>query len=276
MAVARRQTAEFKATVTTGLRRDGTVALITGAGRGIGAAVALRLIAEGTHVVINDLDAAALEDVAEIAGRARRNAVKVAGDITQREFPQRFVVAALQHFGRLDIVINNAGFTWDNVIHKMQDEQRQAILDVHLTAPFRILCAASTYIREAAKRERESGQVVMRKVVNVSSVSGVYGNAGLANYSSAKAGIIGLTKAMSKEWGRYNVNVNAVAFGLIGTRLTQPLHDEHAQVDVAGRSIPIGIQAGNLAAMQRMIPLGRAGTPEEAAGAICLLWLPGV
>jgi 3-oxoacyl-[acyl-carrier protein] reductase len=253
---------------------EGRVALITGAGRGIGAAIATRLAAEGAHVVVNDLDPDPLEETARVFRRLRREAVTVAGDITTPGFPQSFVDAALRHFGRLDIIVNNAGFTWDNVIQKMQDEQWQAMLDVHLTAPFRILRAASAYIRDAAKRERATGATVMRKVVNISSVSGIYGNAGQANYSSAKAGIIGLTKAMSKEWGRYGVNVNAVAFGLIATRLAQPLHGEDAHVEVAGRPIGIGIQAERLAAMRHMIPLGRAGTPEEAAGAVCLLCYP--
>lgn len=255
-------------------RIEGKVALITGAGRGIGAAIALKLASEGAQVVINDLDPAPLEETAQAVRKLGREAVSVAADITQPDFPDRFIAAALNQFGRLDIIINNAGFTWDNVIQKMQDEQWQTIMDVHLTAPFRILRAASAYIREAAKQEREAGQVVFRKVVNISSISGMVGVAGQANYSSAKAGVIGLTKAMAKEWGRYHVNVNCVAFGLIETRLAQALGSELAQIDVAGRKIGVGIHPANLEAQTQSIPLGRAGTPEEAAGAVCLFCYP--
>lgn len=253
---------------------EGKVALITGAGRGIGAAIALKLASEGAHVVINDLDAAPLEQTAQAVRKLGREAVTVPGDITKPDFPERFVAAALNQFGCLDIIVNNAGFTWDNVIQKMQDEQWQTIMDVHLTAPFRILRAAAGYIREAAKKESAAGQPVFRKVVNISSTSGVYGNAGQANYSSAKAGIIGLTKAMAREWGRYRVNVNCVAFGLIETRLAQALGGKDAHIEVGGKQIDIGIQPASLEAQKQSIPLGRAGTPEEAAGAVCMFCYP--
>jgi 3-oxoacyl-[acyl-carrier protein] reductase len=252
----------------------GKVALVTGAGRGIGAAIALKLAGEGADVVVNDLDPAPLAETVAAVKQLGRRAVAVPGDITKPEFPEAFVGAAVKQLGRLDIIVNNAGYTWDNVIQKMGDEQWQAIMDVHLTAPFRILRAAAPYIREATKQEKAASQSVFRKVVNISSTSGIYGNPGQANYSSAKAGIIGLTKAMSKEWGRYQVNVNCVAFGLIGTRLAQALGGEQAHIDVAGRKIDIGIQQANLDAMQQMIPLGRSGTPEEAAGAVCMFCFP--
>jgi len=260
--------------VTRSRKLEGKTALVTGAGRGIGAAIALKLASEGANVVINDLDAAPLEETAQAVHGLERAAITVAGDITSTDFPNRFVGAALDEFGRLDIIVNNAGYTWDNVIQKMTDEQWQKILDVHLSAPFRILRAASSYIRDAARKEREAGQSVFRKVVNVSSTSGIYGNVGQANYSAAKAGIIGLTRTMAKEWGRYLVNVNCVAFGLIETRLSQALGGEGAQIDVAGRKIDVGIQSANLEALHRMIPLGRAGLPEEAAGAVCMFCYP--
>jgi len=253
---------------------EGKIALVTGAARGIGAAIAAKLAGEGANVVVNDLDSTPLEETAQAVHKLGREAVTVAGDVTRTDFPERFVGAALSRFGRLDIIVNNAGYTWDNVIQKMQDEQWQAVMDVHLTAPFRILRAAAPYIRDAAKKEKDAGQPVFRKVVNISSTSGVYGNPGQANYSSAKAGIIGLTKAMAKEWGRYSVTVNCVAFGLIETRLSQALHGKEAHIEVAGRKIDIGIQQANLDAMQQMIPLGRAGTPEEAAGSVCMFCYP--
>ena len=256
------------------MKLAGKTALVTGAGRGIGQAIALKLAREGANVVLNDLDAGpAQETVAAIEALGRR-AVAVTGSVAAADFPARFVGAAVDTFGGLDILVNNAGFTWDNVIQKMSDEQWDAILDVHLKAPFRILRAASEVIRAAAKREAEAGTPVYRKVVNISSVSGTNGNAGQANYSSAKAGIIGLTKAMAKEWGRYKVTVNAVAFGVIETRLTAAPAHGGATIDIEGRQIAVGLNADAHKALERIIPLGRPGTVEEAAGAVYLFCLP--
>jgi 3-oxoacyl-[acyl-carrier protein] reductase len=250
------------------------VALISGSGRGIGREIALKLASEGASVVINDLDAAPAARTAADIRAAGGQAVVCVGNVTEAGFADRFVTKGLEEFNGLDIIVNNAGYTWDNVIQKMTDEQWEAMLAVHLTAPFRILRAASNFIRESAKREAEAGQEVFRKVINISSNSGVYGNAGQANYAAAKAGINGLTKAMAKEWGRYKVNVNSVAFGLIKTRLTEASADADANIDIAGQSIKVGVNPTILKNAEALIPLGRGGTPEEAAGAVYLLCIP--
>jgi 3-oxoacyl-[acyl-carrier protein] reductase len=253
---------------------EGKVAIVSGSGRGIGRAVAMKLASEGAKVVVNDLDAAPAEQTVADIKAAGGQALACAGSVTADGFAEKFVKTAIDGFGGLDIVINNAGYTWDNVIQKMTDEQWHSILDVHLTAPFKILRAAADYIRHQSKVEAEAGKEVFRKVVNISSIAGTGGNAGQANYSAAKAGIIGLTKALSKEWGRYKVNVNAVAFGMIKTRLTEAPAGGEASIDVEGRKIKVGVNPDLLALMERSIPLGRGGTPEEAAGSVYLLCTP--
>ena len=249
------------------------VALVTGSGRGIGQQIALRLARAGASVVVNDLDAEPAAETVEKIQAEGGQATAVVGSVLDDDFAERFVSTAVETYGGLHVVVNNAGFTWDNVIQKMTDEQFDTIVDVHLKAPFRILRAAQPVISAAVKAERGEGRVVHRKVVNISSLAGVGGNAGQANYSSAKAGVEGLTRALAKEWGRLNVNVNAVAFGLISTRLTQAA-DSGATIDVDGREIKVGVNPQLLSSMEAMIPLGRAGTPEEAAGAVYLLCTP--
>ena len=191
---------------------DGKVALVTGSGRGIGQAIACKLASEGARLVVNDLDEAPARDTIARINEMGSQAVACVGDVTAPDFGERFVDLAVDSFGTPDIIVNNAGYTWDNVIQKMSDEQFLAVIDVHLTAPFRILRAAAGPIRAAAKQEAAEGKAVFRKIVNISSVSGVYGNAGQANYSSGKLGVVGLTKTLAKEWGRYQVTVNAVRF----------------------------------------------------------------
>jgi 3-oxoacyl-[acyl-carrier protein] reductase len=253
---------------------EGKVALVSGSGRGIGREIALKLAGEGARIVINDLDAEpAAQTVADIVA-AGGSAIACVGSVTDSGFADRFVRTATDGYGGLDIIVNNAGYTWDNVVQKMSDEQWDAMLAVHLTAPFRILRAASNFIRDAAKKEAEEGREVFRKVVNISSTSGVYGNAGQANYAAAKAGINGLTKAMAKEWGRYKVNVNSVAFGLIKTRLTEADASAGASINVEGREIKVGVNPQILKNAEALIPLGRGGTPQEAAGAVYLFCLP--
>jgi 3-oxoacyl-[acyl-carrier protein] reductase len=253
---------------------ESKVALVSGAGRGIGRAIALKLAAEGACVVVNDLDTESAQETIESIKRSGGEAVPCVGSVTEPEFGERFVQCAIESFGGLDIIINNAGYTWDSVIQKMSDEQWQAIIDVHLTAPFRILRAAAEFIRAAAKREAAAGQEIFRKVVNISSISGLGGNAGQVNYAAAKAGIVGVTKALSKEWGRYKVNVNCVAFGFIKTRLSESAAGGNATLDIQGRQVPVGINPELIARAEQTIPLGRFGTPEEGAGAVYLLCLP--
>ena len=247
---------------------DGKVALVTGSGRGIGREVALQLAAQGARIVVNDLDAVpANEVVAEIKALGG-DAVACAGSVTAPDFAERFIGTAVQNYKGIDIIVNNAGYTWDNVIQKMSDEQWYAIIDCHLTAPFRILRAAYPVFSAQAKADASEGKEVWRKVVNISSIA-AGGNAGQANYSSAKAGVIGLTKALSKEWGRLKVNVNAVAFGFIETRLTQALAgDESKTVNIEGREIKVGVQKNMIDAASVMIPAGRPGKPSEAAGSV--------
>jgi len=254
---------------------DGRVAIVTGSGRGIGREIALRLARDGAKIVVNDLDEAPARETIELVDRLGSQAVACNGDVCARDFGERIVATALDAFGDAHIVVNNAGYTWDSVIQKMTDEQWDAILDVHLKAPFRILRAFFGHLKPAVERESKEGLRIVRKVVNISSTSGVNGNAGQSNYSSAKAGVTGLTRTLAKEWGRYNVTVNAVAFGYIQTRLTQPLQEgEAGRIEVLGREVKVGVQAGRIAAMSQMIPLGRGGMPEEAAGSVYLFCSP--
>lgn len=249
---------------------DGKAAIVTGSARGIGRATAELLAEHGARVLINDLDG----DVAEQAsGEIGGETVAFAGDLTKDGVCDQLVDKAVEAFGQLDIVVNNAGYTWDGPIHKMSDEQFQAMLDIHNVVPFRVLRAAAPHLREPAKKEREEGREVFRKVVNISSISGTMGNAGQVNYSSGKSGVVGLTKTLAKEWGQFKINVNAVAFGFVETRLTAS-KEEAGTFKKDGEEIKLGIpeQMRQMASM--LIPLGRPATPEEAAGGVFFLCSP--
>ncbi len=249
---------------------DGKSAIVTGSARGIGRATAELLAEQGASVLINDLDGDVAEQAAsEIAGET----AVFGGDLTKPGVAEQLVQTAIDDFGKIDIIVNNAGYTLDAPIHKMSDEHFQAMLDIHLVVPFRVIKAAAPYLREPAKQEREEGKEVFRKIVNISSTSGTFGNAGQANYSSGKAGVVGLTKTLAKEWGQFKVNVNAVAFGFVDTRLTQAKVEDNT-MEVDGETIQLGIPENMRQMAAVLIPLGRPATPEEAAGGVFFLCSP--
>jgi 3-oxoacyl-[acyl-carrier protein] reductase len=246
---------------------DGKAAIITGSARGIGRATAELFLSEGAKVLINDIDG----DIAEqAAGELEGETAVFAGDLTKPGVPEELVAAANEAFGQVEILINNAGYTWDGVVHKMSDEQFQAMLDIHTIVPFRMIRALAPHWREAAKQEAGEGQEVFRKIVNITSISGTMGNAGQANYSSAKAGVTGLTKTIAKEWGQFKINVNAVAFGFVETRLTQAKEQGEA-IEREGEKIEIGVPEQQRAMASMIIPLGRPAQPGEAAGPVLFL-----
>ena len=249
------------------------VAIVTGSGRGIGRAVVLLFAKEGAKVVVSDLDAEPAQDVCDQIKAAGGECLVFPGDVTNPAFAEGIVGKAVQTWGGLHILVNNAGYTWDAVIHKMTDQQWEAMLAVHLTGPFRLIRAAAPYFREAAKQEKAAGKAVNRKIINVSSLAGTRGNAGQTNYASAKAGIVGLARALSKEWGSLNVQVNAVSYGWIDTRLTKE-KEKGQTIEREGQPVAVGIPAAIRNAMTLITPMGRPGTPEEAAGPILFLASP--
>ncbi len=246
---------------------DGKAAIITGSARGIGRATAELFIREGAKVLINDIDG----DVAEqAAGEIEGETAVFAGDLTKPGICDDLVAKANEAFGEADIVVNNAGYTWDGVVHKMSDEQFQAMLDIHTIVPFRLTRALAPHWREAAKQEAGQGTERFRKIINVTSISGTMGNAGQANYSAAKAGVTGLTKTIAKEWGQFKINVNAVAFGFVETRLTQA-KEKAGAIERGGEKIELGIPEQQRAMASMIIPLGRPAQPAEAAGPVLFL-----
>ena len=254
---------------------SGQVALVTGAGRGVGRATAIRLAREGVRVIVNDLDSAELESTVNTIRSMDGMATGFVGNVCEPEIADELIQFCLTTYNQVDIIVNNAGYIWNGAMHNHTDEQWQAMLEVHATAPFRILRAFSEWMRPVAKAEMAAeGRASCRKVVNVSSVSGTTGSATQIAYATGKAAVIGLTKTLAKEWGRYNVTVNAVAFGHIETRLTQVYDELPPAIDVMGRKHKVGLASSQIKAMEKAVPLGRPGTVEEAAGAIYLLCTP--
>jgi len=259
---------------------DGEVAIITGSGQGIGEAAAKLFASEGARVVVTDLDGTKSDRVAREIKEAGGVAISVPGDVTDLSFPEKLVQATIQAFGQLNHIVNNAGYTWDGMLHKITDKQWDAMLAVHNTAPFRLVRAATPYMREAAKEEMKTGNPKNRTITNVSSTSGIHGNTGQTNYATAKAGVLGFTKTVAKEWGPFGIRSNCIAFGLIQTRLTQA-KEKGAFIEVEGKKVALGVPVGNeqeAKMRERMlkatIPLARPGTPKDAAGALLFLSSP--
>ncbi|KAI8379367.1 uncharacterized protein BYT42DRAFT_568521 [Radiomyces spectabilis] len=247
----------------------GEVAIITGSGQGIGKSCAEVFAREGAMVVVTDIDAAKSDQVAADINAAGGKAISVPGDVLSADFPERLVEETVKNFGKINHIVNNAGFTFDGMIHKITDKQWDLMLAVHNTAPFKIIRAAAKYLR---KKDGEN-----KCIINISSTSGLHGNLGQANYATAKAGVVGLTKTIAKEWGVFGVRANTVAFGWVDTRLTRA-KESGAAIEVGGQKVALGIPTGNKAAGKvnayADIPLGRAGTAEEVAGSVLMMCTP--
>lgn len=251
------------------------VVIVTGAARGIGASAAKLFAAQGAQVVVNDLDTDAANETAAAIQAAGGEAVAIAGSVTDPDFPDELMQRTVDVYGKINVLVNNAGYTWDGMLHRMTDEQWQAILDVHVTAPFRMVRAISPYLRDIGKAEmgRNGKPSENRVIVNVSSTSGLHGNVGQANYATGKMGIVGFTKTVAKEWGPFGVRCNAVAFGLIDTRLTRAKEDGEV-ISIDGQDVELGIPERLRNFENRTIPLQRAGHADEAAGGILLMASP--
>ena len=190
---------------------DGKVALITGSGRGIGRSIAMKLAADGARLVINDLDADEAHASAAAVRAAGGEAIAVPGSVTDANLPDALMRATLEAYGTPDVIVNNAGFLWDGVLHNMSDRQFEEVIACHLTAPFRLLRAAAPHMRGSAKAELAAGRRPRdRSIINVSSTSGLHGNFGQANYAAAKVGRTGWMNRplITSECGRVRLRAS--------------------------------------------------------------------
>ncbi|GAA6051420.1 hypothetical protein JCM3770_000510 [Rhodotorula araucariae] len=254
----------------------GQTAIVTGAAQGIGRACALLFAQEGANVVVSDLDEGKAKAVVDEIKKAGGTAIAVGGDVTAQDFPKKLVGATVEAFGKtINILVNMAGFTADRMLHTTPDDMFELMLKVHNTAPFRLIKEVAPHMRSKDPKDRG----VNKSIINISSTSGLHGNVGQANYATAKAGVVGLTKTVAKEWGPFGVRCNTVAFGYITTRLTQA-KELGETIEVNGKKIALGIPGRGSHAQtdaERVpdIPLGRPGTPEEGAKA-CLFLASGL
>ncbi|CAL1696837.1 unnamed protein product [Somion occarium] len=253
----------------------GEVAIITGAAQGIGRSCALLYAKEGAKVVVTDLDEKKAQLVVDEIKAGGGDAIAVGGDVAADDFPQKVLEATIKKYGKLNHIVNNAGFTFDRMLHTTPDDAWDIIIKVHVRAPFRLIRAAAPYLRLKGSTEN-------RSIINVSSTSGLHGNVGQANYAAAKSAVIGLTKTICKEWGPFGVRANTVAFGFVQTRLTAA-KEEGATIEIEGKKVALGIPGGKSAATgggkpgasaYPGIPLGRGATPDEAAAAVLFLASP--
>ena len=242
----------------------GKTALVTGASQGIGRSVALYLAAGGARVILAARSADKLAGVADEIKAAGGEAHPFALDISQETSVKETAKAILAAHGTVEILVNNAGITRDGLIMRMKRHDWDDVLTTNVSGAFLLTQALLPAMVKAR----------WGRIVNISSIVGQTGQAGQVNYASAKAGITGMTRTLAKEWGRYKVNVNCVAFGFIRTRLTNVAAGGDGAISIEGRSIKVGVSQELLEMSERMIPLGRAGTPGEAAGAVFLFCLP--
>ncbi|TKX26311.1 enoyl-(acyl carrier protein) reductase-like protein 1 [Elsinoe australis] len=252
----------------------GQVAIITGSGQGIGAEAARLFANEGAKVVVSDIDKGKADSVAKQINENGGSALAVPGDMLDDAYLKELIKKTAEFGnGKIHIIVNNAGFTWDGVIHKMTDKQWDTIIALHGTAPFKLVREAAPYFRV------KDGEP--RNIINISSTSGLHGNAGQANYALGKAGVTGLTKTIAKEWGpAFGVRANTIAFGHIMTRLTAAKEEGAFVTTPDGQKVALGIPQAQKAAREggqtafKDIPLGRAGTATEAASSILAVVSP--
>lgn len=243
------------------------VAVVTGAARGIGRAIAETFVREGAFVVLTDVDAGPLGEAVAACSAIREGAAQgVVANVAKREDTDRLMREAATRTGSIDILVNNAGVTRDKVVHQMTDEDWDLVIDVSLRGTFNCIRSVAPYMRDVAKREvEEHGEAQrVRKIVNFSSTAAIRGNPGQVNYAAAKLGNIGITRTMAQEWGRFRVCVNAVAPGFIETRLTA----------AKAKGEALGIPEEQRQAMLTRIPFARYGLPQDIANAVLFFASP--